>query len=70
MGALERLALPGGNPQALFKEGIGYVVLHRGFLPKGEQQTLARFLEVSLGPPVYRDAEVLIFAVQPKPQGP
>jgi hypothetical protein len=66
MEELERLALPGGDPRALAAEGIGYVVLHREFMSDEEVQTLAHFLEMKLGAPVYQDAEALIFATRPE----
>jgi len=65
MRMLEQLALPGGDPRALAREGVGYVVLHREFLSGREQMTWARFLEMNLGPPVYQDTEVVVFAVGP-----
>jgi len=63
MAKLEDLARPGGAPTALAEYGIGYVILHCDFLELVELETLTAHLANRLGPPLYEDERIVVFAV-------
>ena len=60
---LQALARPGGDPAALAGYGIGYIILHRDFLEGDELEMIILHLANCLGPPLYQDDRLVVFAV-------
>jgi hypothetical protein len=70
---LQTRAEPGGNIQALAKDGIGYIVLHKQFLDSERLLELGEHLSSVIGPPVFDDDAITAYKlvdvaeVAPKP---
>lgn len=62
MLVVEAFARPGGDLTELAEQGVGYVVLHKGFLDS-ELTSIEAFLSDELGEPFYEDEDVVLFAV-------
>jgi hypothetical protein len=63
LSEFQQLAASGGDVSTLARYGIGYVILHPPFLENARLDLLRQHAEEHLGPSLYSDKRIIVFAV-------